>query len=523
MTDLATAPPTTTGTSTATDSSTPPGSNIPPLAESARQDLPAFVHASEHLMVIGAGRLAAVSGRTLPNTDPATEQPLARVPRGEAADVDAAVQAAKRAFADPSWADMTPDRRGRVLNQIADVIERNADELASIDSANMGAPRMLTGGMLAEASEIFRYYAGWPTKIFGTTVPLPKDRFGYTCREPLGVVGLIWGWNGPMGQLPGKLAPALAAGNTVVLKPAETASLSTLRLVELLLEGTDLPAGVLNVVTGLGSEAGEALVAHPDVAKISFTGSTATGKHVQQLATETLKHVTLELGGKSPTVVFADADLRKAATGAAAGFLGNAGQACVAGSRVFVQDSVRDEFVAMLTEAMGTVFAPGDPFTPGTAVGPLASKAQFDRVSAYLEIAAQDGAHVVVGGSRYGDHGYFFAPTLLDDVTPDMRVVREEIFGPVGVLTTFTDVDDAIAQANDTEYGLAASVWTTNLTTAHRMAAQIQAGTVWVNTWAEMSTGALPFGGYKQSGLGREGGLEVLDAYTQSKTVLIAL
>lgn len=276
------------------------------------------------------------------------------------------------------------------------------------------------------------------------------------------------------------------------------------------------------MVTGLGAEAGEALAGHPDVAKISFTGSTATGKHVQQLATETLKHVTLELGGKSPTVVFADADLRKAAAGAAAGFLGNAGQACVAGSRVFVQDSIHDEFVAMLTELMGTVFAPGDPFTPGTVVGALSTKAQFDRVSSYVDIGVQEGAHVVVGGGRYGDHGYFFTPTLLDKVTPNMRVVREEIFGPVGVLATFTDIDDAIAQASDTEYGLAASVWTTNLTTAHRMAAGIQAGTVWVNTWAEMSTGALPFGGYKQSGIGREGGLEVLDAYTQSKTVLIA-
>lgn len=508
MTDLADSPATAT---------------TPVIAESAREDLPWFVHAREHLNVVGGRRVPAASGRTLPNTDPATEQPLARVPRSEAVDVDAAVQAAKHAFLDPTWSDLKPDKRGRLLNQIADVIERNADELASIDSANMGAPRMLTGHMLAEASQIFRYYAGWPTKIFGTTVPLSKDRFGYTRKEPLGVVGLIWGWNGPMGQLPGKLAPALAAGNTVVLKPAETASLSTLRLADLLLEFTDLPAGVLNVVTGLGAEAGEALVAHPDVAKISFTGSTGTGKHVQQLAAETLKKVTLELGGKSPTLVFADADLRKAATGAAAGFLGNAGQACVAGSRVFVQEDVRDEFVAMLTETMETIFGPGDPFTPGTAVGPLASKAQFDKVNSYIEIAAQEGAHVVVGGQRYGDHGYFFTPTLLDNVTPDMRVVREEIFGPVGVITTFCNIDDAIEQANDTEYGLAASVWTTNLHTAHRMAAEIQAGTVWVNTWAEMSTGPLPFGGYKQSGIGREGGLEVLDAYTQSKTVLIAL
>ncbi len=276
MTDLATAPTTLPTVEVSMEK--------PPLAEAARSNIPEFVRASEQLMLIGGRRVAAASGQTLPNTDPATEQPLARIPRGEAADVDAAVQAAKTAFTDPSWAGMTPGRRCQILNQIADVIEQNADELGSIDWVNMGAPRTLTTGMLAEASEILRYCAGWPTKIFGTTVPLTEDRVGYTRKDPLGVVGLIWGWNGPMGQLPGKLAPALAAGNTIVLKPAEAASLSTLRLVELLTESTDLPPGVLNVVTGLGSEAGEALVGHPDVAKISFTGSTATGKHVQTLA-----------------------------------------------------------------------------------------------------------------------------------------------------------------------------------------------------------------------------------------------
>lgn len=495
--------------------------SIPPVAEAARQEIPAFVRAGDRMMWIDGRPTAAISGQTLPNTDPVTEQPLASVPRGAAADVDAAVRAARKAFTDPAWAGMSPDGRGRILNQIADVIEKHADELATIDSVNMGAPRMLTGGMLAEASEVFRYYAGWPTKLSGVSVPAGEDRVAYTRKEPLGVVGIIWGWNGPMGQLPGKLAPALAAGNTVVLKPAETASLSTLRLAELLAD-TDLPAGVVNVVTGLGSEAGQALVTHPGVAKIAFTGSTATGKAVQHLATDTLKRVTLELGGKSPSVVFADADLDTAASGVAAGFLGNAGQACVAGSRVFVEESIRDEFVTKLLRTM-EAFTPGDPLTPGTLVGPLSTRAQFDRVSSYLDIARQEGANVVTGGERFGDHGYFFAPTLLDNVRPDMRVVREEIFGPVGVLTTFTDIDDAIAQANDTDYGLAASVWTTNLTTAHRMAAAVEAGTVWVNTWAEMSTGNLPFGGYKQSGLGREGGLEGLDAYTQAKTVRIAL
>lgn len=498
-----------------------PAGTLPEINWDARRDLPVFLNAELHLMHVGGQRVAAATGETLPNIDPVTEGALPSVPRGTAKDVDSAVAAARRALLDPAWARMSADGRGRVLNQIADVIEVNAEELAILDSVNMGVPRMISDHMLAEAAEIFRYYAGWPTKLFGTTVPTAHDRLGYTRKEPLGVVGIIWGWNGPMAQLPSKLAPALATGNTVVLKPAETASLSTLRLVELL-ESTDLPTGVINVVTGLGAEAGEALVAHPGVTKIAYTGSTGIGKHVQRVAAETLKKVTLELGGKSPTVVFADADLEAAARGAAVAFVGNAGQACVAGSRVFVQEEVREEFTTLLTQAV-EAFAPLDPFTPGSPVGALATKAHFDRVQSHVDGAVEEGARVLTGGTRYGDQGFFFAPTLIDDVTPEMRVVREEIFGPVGVVTSFTDIDDAIGQANDTEFGLAASVWTTNLTTAHQMAAAIQAGTVWVNTWGEQANMALPFGGYKQSGVGREGGLEVLDAYTQSKAVLIAL
>lgn len=496
--------------------------SLPEINLEARRNLPAFLAAEQHLMHIGGARVPSASGQTLPNIDPAIEQALPRVPRGAEVDIDAAVAAARRALVDPAWARMSADARGRLLNQVAAVIEVNAEELATLDSVNMGVPRTISSHMLAEAAEIFRYYAGWPSKLFGTTVPTAHDRLGYTRKEPLGVVGIIWGWNGPIAQLPSKLAPALATGNTVVLKPAETASLSTLRMVELIAEHTQLPAGVINVVTGLGSEAGEALVAHPDVAKIAYTGSTAIGRHVQKVAAETLKKVTLELGGKSPTVVFADADLEAAARGAAVAFLGNAGQACVAGSRVLVQEEVREEFTTMLTRAVEG-FAPLDPFTPGSPVGALATKAHLDRVQSYVDGAVEEGAHVVTGGTRYGDHGYFFTPTLIDDVTPDMRVVREEVFGPVGVITGFTDIDDAITQANDTEYGLAASVWTTNLATAHHMAAAIQAGTVWVNTWGEQANMALPFGGYKQSGVGREGGLDVLDSYTQSKAVLIAL
>ncbi len=493
----------------------------PPVAEAARRDVPEFVRAGDRLMTIGGRRVPAASGLTLSNVDPTTEAPLASIPRGGAEDVDAAVRAAQRAFTQPSWSDIDPDERSRILIQIADVVAEHADELATIDTVSMGGPIRMTRWMLADVVKIFRHAAGWPTKLYGQTAPTVSNRLGYTRKQPLGVVGAIWGWNGPMPQMALKLAPALATGNTVVLKPPAWASLSTLRFVELL-ESTDLPAGVVNVVTGAGGEAGEALVRHPGVAKIAFTGSTQVGKHVHELASADLKHLTLELGGKSPAVVCADADLEAAARGAAAGFLAGAGQACVATTRIFVQEEVREEFVERLTAAMAE-FTPADPLDPDTFMGPLVNRRHFDRVMSYFDLAAEDGAAIRTGGSRYGDHGYFVAPTLLDEVTADMRVVREEIFGPVGALTSFTDLDDAVAKANNTQYGLAASVWTKDLATAHRLAAAIDAGTVWVNTYAEMTTGSLPFGGFKQSGIGREGGLEVLDAYTQSKAVLIAM
>ncbi|GAA5139883.1 aldehyde dehydrogenase family protein [Pseudonocardia adelaidensis] len=499
-----------------------PAGSTPPIAEAARRAIPAFARSGDRLMIIGGRRVPAVSGQTTPNTDPTTEAPLASIPRGGAEDVDIAVHAAQRAFTDPTWSGVDPADRGRILFQIAAVVEEHAEELATIESTSMGGPIRMTRHMMAAAAQTYRHYAGWPTMLSGHTVPTPDNRLGYTRREPLGVVGLIWGWNGPMPQLALKLAPALAAGNTAVLKPPEWASLTTLRFAELLDEHTDLPPGVVNVVTGPGREAGEALVRHPRVAKIAFTGSTAVGRHVHEVASADLKRLTLELGGKSPVLVFADADLEVAASGAAIALLGGAGQACTAGTRLIVADSIRAEFTERLVAAMAA-FVVGDPLDPATMMGPLAARPHFERVTSWFDIAAQDGARTLTGGRRYGDHGFFVTPTLLGDVTPDMRVVREEIFGPVGALMGFTDVDDAIAKANQTEYGLASSVWTKDLATAHRVAAGIDAGTVWVNTHHEMTTGPMPFAGFKQSGVGGEGGPEVMDAFTRHKAVLIAL
>lgn len=502
--------------------STPTTGTTPPVADDIRRAIPEFARPGDRPMWIGGRPVPGSSRERLANFDPTTEEELAGISRGTADDVDAAVRAAQRAFNSPSWADIDPDHRGRLLGQIADIFERHGEELANIESRTMGMPNRMTRHMMSAVAQTYRYYAGWPTKLTGHTVPLGTDRLGYTRKVPLGVVGCIWGWNGPMPQLALKLAPALAAGNTTVLKPPEWASLTTLRFTELLHDETDVPAGVVNVVTGPGSIVGEALVQHPGVAKIAFTGSTRVGKHLHEVASADLKRLTLELGGKSPVVVFDDADLEATARGVSMALLGGSGQACTAGTRIFIQETVREEFTERLSAAVAE-FTVGDPFDPATMMGPLATRQHLDRVTGYFDIAAQDGARTVTGGTRYGDHGYFVAPTLLDDVTPDMRVVREEIFGPVGALMSFTDAADAIAKANQTEYGLAASVWTKDLNTAHRVADGIDAGTVWVNTHHEMTTGAMPFAGFKQSGIGGEGGPEVLDAFTQHKAVVVAL
>ncbi|MCW2948569.1 MAG: Aldehyde Dehydrogenase [Actinoallomurus sp.] len=490
----------------------------PLTLDAADRPAPVFLNGPAKELLIGGAWTAARSGKTFKTFDPATGKVLASVASAGAEDVDLAVAVARRAFEAPSWADITPYQRSRILLQIADAIEAHAEELAVLDSLDMGGPLWMTRWLVDHSVEVFRHYAGWPTKIYGQTAPSDPSVFNYTLRQPLGVVGAITAWNGPVLQLAWKLGPALATGNTVVAKPAAWSPLSALRIGELLLE-TDLPHGVVNIVTGNGAVTGEALTNHEGVDKISFTGSLAVGKRILEVSSKDLKRVTLELGGKSPTIVFDDADLEAAAKGAVAGFAQGSGEGCVAGTRIFVQESVRERFRELLVREM-KAYTLGDPFHPDTRMGPLASPQHFQRVASYLDIAREEGGSLeTVGESQ----GLYMPPTLIENVGADARVVREEIFGPVASLMTFTDTDDAIAQGNDTIYGLSASVWTTNLERAHRTASGLRAGTVWINAYADMSAGTVPFGGFKQSGIGREHGIEVLDAYTETKTVMVHL
>ncbi|AWS43887.1 aldehyde dehydrogenase [Streptosporangium sp. 'caverna'] len=490
----------------------------PLTLDASARPAPAFLDGPAKKLLIDGVWTAARSGETFETVDPATGKVLTSVASAGAEDVDLAVAAARRAFEASSWADITPYQRSKVLLQIADVLEAHAGELAVLDSLDMGGPLWMTRWLVDHSVEVFRHYAGWPTKIYGQTAPSDPSAFHYTLRQPLGVVGAITAWNGPVLQLAWKLGPALATGNTVVAKPAAWSPLSALRIGELLLE-TDLPHGVVNIVTGDGALTGEALTNHPDVDKISFTGSLAVGKRILEVSSKDLKRVTLELGGKSPTIVFDDADLEAAAKGAVAGFAQGSGEGCVAGTRIFVQESVRERFRELLLREM-KAYTMGDPFHPDTRMGPLASAQHFQRVASYLDVAHAEGGTLEIAGES---EGLYMPPVLIENVGADARVVREEIFGPVASLMTFTDTDDAIAQGNDTIYGLSASVWTTNLERAHRTASGLRAGTVWVNAYADMSAGTVPFGGFKQSGLGREHGIEVLDAYTETKTVMVHL
>jgi aldehyde dehydrogenase (NAD+) len=466
----------------------------------------------------------ARAGETFPTTNPATGEVITRVAEARAEDIDAAVEAARGAMADPAWRRMSPHERSRLLWKLADALEADADAIAALETADNGKPYFESRKVdLPSIVENFRYFAGMADKVQGATIPVSGPFFNYTLREPVGVVGIITPWNFPLSLAAWKVAPALACGNAVVLKPAEQTPLTALRLGELAAE-VGFPPGALNVVPGFGPTAGSALVRHPGVDAIAFTGSTDVGRTVMREAAETLKKVSLELGGKSPNIVFADASLKDAVRGASTGIFYGMGEVCAAGSRVLVERAVYDDFVGQLA-ARAEKMTVGDPMEPTTRLGAIVSEEQLDRVMGYVDAGRREGARLVTGGERttVNGKGNFVTATVFADVEPTMKIAREEIFGPVVAVLPFEDLDDAVAKANETIYGLAAGIWTRDVGKAHRVASEIQAGTVWINTYNQYDSGS-PFGGYKQSGFGRDLGWEAaLEKYTQVKSVWVAL
>ncbi len=461
-----------------------------------------------------------VEGGSFETVNPANGEAIAQVAAGTAADVDKAVKAARRALEHGPWSTMDAAERGRLLYELADLVERNAEELAALESLNAGKTIGDSRGDLGGVANTLRYYAGWADKIEGRTVPVRGSFLSYTLRQPVGVVGQIIPWNFPLLMLAWKWGPALACGNTIVMKPAEQTPLTALRLGELVIEA-GFPAGVINLINGFGETAGAALVAHPDVDKIAFTGHVDTAKIIQRQAAETLKRTTFELGGKSPNVIFADADLENAVAGAFHAIYFHGGQCCTAGSRLFVEKRIHKEFVERLAEK-AKKRAVGDPLDPGTEQGPQVSQEQLDKILHYVDLGKKQGAKLLTGGGRVGEKGFFVAPTIFDDVKDDMAIARDEIFGPVVSVLPFDQVEEVVDRANTTMYGLAAAVWTKDIDKAHLFAKKVKAGTVWVNCYHVVDT-TTPFGGFKMSGQGRENGEAALEHYTELKTVTIKL
>ncbi|HTV53833.1 MAG TPA: aldehyde dehydrogenase family protein [Terriglobia bacterium] len=480
-----------------------------------------------HKMLINGKWVEAASGKTFPTYNPATGEVLSQVAEGDREDIDRAVKSARAAFEKGPWPKMTPSERGRAIWKLGDLIEKRLEEFAQLESLDNGKPvKVARGADVPLAVDLFRYMAGWATKIEGNTIPIsvpnaPGAKYlAYTVREPVGVVGQIIPWNFPLLMAAWKLGPALASGCTIVLKPAEQTPLTALLLGDLIQEA-GIPDGVVNIVPGYGETAGAALAAHPEVDKVAFTGSTEVGKLIVQAAAGNLKKVSLELGGKSPNVILDDADLETAVPGAASAIFFNHGQCCCAGSRLYVEKDVFDKVVdGVVQRAEKIRLGPG--MDSATDMGPLVSEEQLNRVCGYLESGFSEGAKAVTGGTRVGEKGYFVKPTVLVNTTETMKVVREEIFGPVVTAVPFRDPEEIATKANDTIYGLAAGVWSRDIRKAHRVASLLRAGTVWINCY-NVFDAALPFGGYKQSGWGREMGHEVLEQYTEVKAVCAAL